>query len=120
MFTYLIQAGCGDGPIKIGKAVRPRKRLRALQCGNAYLLTLVAVVEGDIECLLHRLCETHRLRGEWFRPECMGDLRELVDNPLLVADSRLYEVLEQFEANKKETGFLGRSRYECPRLSDAC
>lgn len=68
-FVYFIQAG-EDGPIKIGVATEPFKRLAELQTGNPARLRIVAIVEGDtgMERALHDRFAEHRLEGEWFKP----------------------------------------------------
>lgn len=66
---YLIQAGVG-GPLKIGCAAEPRKRLSDLQTGSPEPLTLVLAILGGLreERELHeRFAASHR-RGEWFNP----------------------------------------------------
>lgn len=67
--VYLIRAG--DGPIKIGVAIDPQKRLSEIQVGNPLKLELLASVPGDqnTERLLHRKFSAHRMSGEWFSPE---------------------------------------------------
>lgn len=68
-FVYFIQAGEG-GPIKIGTAISPEKRLKQHQTSSHDTLVLLGVRPGDcgLEAELHhRFCE-HRLRGEWFAP----------------------------------------------------
>lgn len=72
--TYFAQRVSG-GPIKIGRAFEPAKRLRDLQNGAGERLLLLAV--SDIpEADLHLRFERHRLPGlgtknvksEWFQP----------------------------------------------------
>ena len=68
MSVYLIQAG-ENGPIKIGRAVDPERRLRGLQCAHYETLTLRRVWPGDWaeEVALHRAFADFRIRGEWHR-----------------------------------------------------
>lgn len=68
-FVYFIQMG-GDGPIKIGWAYDPRKRLMDLQCASPFDLHMLFMAPGDAieEGLLHGRFARGRLRGEWFRP----------------------------------------------------
>lgn len=56
--------------IKIGVAVQPVDRLRQLQIGNVRKLELVdwAPATARLEEFFHRLLDSHRIRGEWFRP----------------------------------------------------
>lgn len=67
VFTYFIQRG-DDGPIKIGRAKRPRARLRTLATASAEPLRLLATLEGDHEGALHLRHAADRMQGEWFRP----------------------------------------------------
>lgn len=85
-FTYAIGEE-GDGPVKIGVAKDPIKRLRSMQTGNPRRLRVERVLIGDmaIEKLLHEMWESfaivapHQRRKvdappgtEWFR----GEIRE--------------------------------------------
>jgi len=71
---YFIQAGF-DGPVKIGVAYSPERRLQSLQCGNAYRLRLIGTIKPKsprgayrVESMLHGAFADDRLEGEWFRP----------------------------------------------------
>lgn len=65
--VYFIQAG-DDGPIKIGVAEKPMKRLAELQVASPVELNLLAVMKGgvDRERRLHTKFAEWRLHGEWF------------------------------------------------------
>ena len=80
MAVYMIRAGA-DGPVKIGVAAHPQKRLSALQTGQPETLTILRVLEGDrhFESALHRHFAHRRTRGEWFKHcnEMLGDLEFL-------------------------------------------
>ena len=67
---YFIQAG-EDGPVKIGKADNPVKRLAALQIGSSERLYIRAVLDepDEVEGRLHRMLEKFRVNGEWFKLE---------------------------------------------------
>lgn len=67
--VYFIQAG-EAGPIKIGIAAHPMRRLAALQCARDEKLQLLAHMPGDvgIEWSLHMKLAAHRINGEWFQP----------------------------------------------------
>jgi hypothetical protein len=67
-YVYFIRAGDGDGPIKIGIAYAPRKRMQELQTTSPDKLVLLATIPGDYghEHHLHRTFAADRLRGEWF------------------------------------------------------
>ena len=67
-YIYFIQAE--SGPIKIGRALKPKVRLGELQTANHEDLKLIATVPGDAwaEAEYHRQFGEWRLRGEWFEP----------------------------------------------------
>lgn len=69
MPIYMIQVG-EDGPVKIGFADNPAKRLKHLQTARAEPLRLVRILDGTQadERLLHRRFAKRRIRLEWFRP----------------------------------------------------
>jgi Meiotically up-regulated gene 113/MarR family len=61
------------GPVKIGKATNPRKRLKDLQTTSPFPLSLEYVAECDaesasdrIERLAHKNLQAKRMGGEWF------------------------------------------------------
>lgn len=66
---YFIQQGA-SGPIKIGLAKHPRRRLNNLQVGSSEPLNLVLDFRGppEMERLLHGLVRRYHMRGEWFTP----------------------------------------------------
>lgn len=66
-FVYFAQEA-DDGPVKIGTARNPVKRLAMLQTGNPRDLQLRVVVPGDsrVEQSLHWRFWEYRLCGEWF------------------------------------------------------
>lgn len=68
-FVYFIRAG-KRGPIKIGWAVDPDRRLAALQTATADTLRIIAVerAERTREGHLHHRFTKLRLSGEWFAP----------------------------------------------------
>jgi Meiotically up-regulated gene 113 len=82
---YFIRAG--NGPIKIGISKNPIRRLRALQTPNAKPLTLLGVMEGDLETErdIHRQFRNSRIRGEWFctSPELLRFIDSECDPALL-------------------------------------
>lgn len=75
---YVIREG-GDGPIKIGTAVKPRERLATLQLGNHRRLHLVLVIPGTqkLERFIHHELAREQVIGEWFRPS--GRTRDIVE-----------------------------------------
>jgi hypothetical protein len=92
-FVYFI--GEEDGPLKIGTATNPVKRLRSMQTGNPRRLKIENVILGDrqIESLLHDMWEDFAIRSpyskgkqfdrpgtEWFKPEIRtAGLLEIAD-----------------------------------------
>lgn len=68
-WIYFIRSG-EDGPVKIGRAKDPRKRLMRLQTGSSDDLVLETAMLGgpEIEKKLHKAFRRHRIHGEWFRP----------------------------------------------------
>lgn len=66
-FVYFIQQG-ESGPVKIGYAHDPLKRMGQLQTGNPNDLTLRQVVPGNrrLETNLHHRFRDARVRAEWF------------------------------------------------------
>jgi hypothetical protein len=72
--VYFIQSGY-SGPVKIGVASSPKKRLAQLQTGNPEKLVIVKVIKGkgiDYERELHRIFADYHIRDEWFRSEVIG------------------------------------------------
>ncbi len=67
MAVYFARAESG-GPVKIGHAHNPRRRLTMLQTGNPEPLRLIRVIEGDIatEAAAHEAFAARRIKGEWF------------------------------------------------------
>lgn len=68
-FVYVIQSG-EDGPVKIGSAGRPSKRLANMQTGCWQDLFLRAAVPTPrstaVELAAHVLARDYSIRGEWF------------------------------------------------------
>lgn len=67
--VYFIQ-GVDGGPIKIGKANDPLRRLACIQAYSPVPLRILAVEPGGMrrEYTLHRQFKAARLHGEWFEP----------------------------------------------------
>lgn len=67
---YFVQALGGGGPIKVGCAFDPYRRLKQLQMFSPVELALMGYLEGDRkdEKRLHRKMKKHRAWGEWFYP----------------------------------------------------
>jgi hypothetical protein len=77
-YTYLVQCVLG-GPVKVGTAVDPDKRLVELQTGSPYPLGVLHVLPCNCEALLHRRFSDWRLCGEWFANEdrLIAEFREV-------------------------------------------
>jgi hypothetical protein len=56
------------GLVKCGVALRPKRRLAALQVGSPTLLELIADLDGNErrERAIHKRMAKHRAHGEWF------------------------------------------------------
>lgn len=69
MAVYFIQAGDG-GPIKIGFASNPLRRLSKMQSDNHERLTILSAIFGnqeDEESIRDQFSHA-RIHGEWFKP----------------------------------------------------
>jgi hypothetical protein len=77
--------GAADGPIKIGRAFVPEQRLKDIQCGYPYPLSVLATVKGGagLERAYHERYAAHRLNGEWFdrAPEILAEIERLQSPP---------------------------------------
>ena len=69
------------GPVKIGVAVDPQKRLSGLQTSHPIPLAILAVTPGSVqvEREYHQRFAAHRVRGEWFTraPEIVAEIERL-------------------------------------------
>lgn len=81
LMVYFIS--CPGNRIKIGYSIRPEKRLRSLQTGMPFKLTLLGYVPGGptLEKMLHAHFAKHRVAGEWFKatPGLMREVSLLLD-----------------------------------------
>ena len=78
MYVYFIQRVTG-GPVKIGKAERPDRRLSALQVANLDELVIRAVCLGGRPAarVLHDHFAESLIRNEWFEPTpALGDVMD--------------------------------------------
>lgn len=82
MFCYIVRAKQADGSsvFKIGMAGDVQKRLRSLQSGYPFVLTLEWQTPGgrETELELHDIFDEHRIQGEWFR--CSAESEKLLDD----------------------------------------
>lgn len=70
--------------VKIGKANKPKERLRQLQTGNPTPLVLLGFVRGNIEYeqSLHAKFKSHNILSEWF--DYAGELKEFIERILKI------------------------------------
>lgn len=73
MSVYFVQSQAG-GPIKIGYAAHPTKRLGDLKVGSPQPLVLLLEITGGraLESELHARFSAGRLHGEWFAADTAG------------------------------------------------
>lgn len=96
-WLYFIQQG-DDGPIKIGHARSPRRRLGELQPGSSDDLHIVAACEdgAGLESEVHAALRDHWIRGEWYDADAV--LTFLVERwrvPLAVLEEAGYVAVPQ-------------------------
>jgi len=111
-FVYAIGEE-NDGPLKIGKAKDPIKRLRSMQTGNPRRLRVEAAIVGDryTENLLQEIWEAHAIRSirqeakadappgtEWFE----ADVREKLIPVLLTAAKGQAEFIHDCVSEQKD------------------
>ena len=72
-YVYIMRSGHGDGPIKIGVASNPEKRIAGLQVGNPVAIILLTKIlmpnrkaAYDLEWWLHKRFNRNRMEVEWF------------------------------------------------------
>lgn len=99
---YFIQAGT-RGPIKIGYAADPHRRIKSLQTANSEKLTLLKAIEGDIdfEKRIHKALKKYRLNGEWFSFEAVAAISEFGESSIETEEhgGKLYPVLTRNAEN---------------------
>ena len=93
---YFIQVE-NNGPIKIGRAIDPKDRLKKLQIGNHKKLNLIAVIPGKsaLESKIHSDLKEFRRDGEWFNPttEVLDYIRNIQCSEYEIEDGVPYAVL---------------------------
>jgi hypothetical protein len=79
MRTFVYFVLCNDEFIKIGVSASPAERLKDMQVGNPYALSLEYFEEGSFseESRYHHTFRNHRTQGEWFAYH--GKLKKWVD-----------------------------------------
>ena len=70
IYIYFFQIGA-CGPIKIGRAISPERRLKTIQGCCPWPIRSLGHVAGiaNHELAIHTLLADFRMEGEWFRPE---------------------------------------------------
>lgn len=73
--------GSDMGPIKIGMAIDPKKRIKELQTSHPAKLEILATCPGGQpqEAAYHQQFAAHRLNGEWFErhPDILAEIERL-------------------------------------------
>lgn len=74
VYVIAVEAGTGEGPVKIGISSNVGKRFRTLQTASPYKLGLVHEftvpnrdIAREIEECFHAVQKRHRTVGEWFK-----------------------------------------------------
>lgn len=95
--VYFIQSIDG-GPVKIGVATDPKRRLVALQNSCPVRLQVLCIMLGgyEMERGLHRLFSAGRLHGEWFSEDTPGLLEYISEQ-----NGRLMEKRPRYEASPR-------------------
>jgi Meiotically Up-regulated Gene 113 (MUG113) protein len=110
MPVYFIQAG-DDGPVKIGWAKQPAKRIAQLQTGHHVALNLLRLVDGDLrdEARFHKAFREQRIVREWFmfdplmltlpvpKPEPKRVVDKLISTPKMPRMTEYSEVRDTLE-----------------------
>lgn len=112
-FVYFIQVG-DQGPVKIGRATDPERRIAALQTGSPEDLHLRDVIPGaaPLEAAMHQRFAPARIRGEWFGAEYLPVI-------LVYASGLAESAIQVYEGDGERPYVLGngaRSAQEVLRL----
>lgn len=72
-----------SGLIKIGKSINPEKRMHSLSNGAGAHPEILAVINSDVETVLHKKFAAIRVFREWFLDDgsIAAYLSELMENP---------------------------------------
>jgi len=96
--VYFIQCGI-DGPIKIGCAIEPWRRIKQLQTASHEELVLLKSIPGGRkrEAEIKKVLITHRKRGEWYEPvhKVLTFIKSLDEAEYEVIEYRAYAVLRR-------------------------
>jgi len=96
--VYFVQYG-SNGPIKMGYAIEPWRRVKQLQTASHEELVLLRSIPGSRkrESEIKKHLIVHRKRGEWYEPasEVLGFIKSLDEAEYEVIDNRAYAVLRR-------------------------
>lgn len=106
---YLYAISNGD-QIKLGMSSNVRNRLKALQTSNPNVLVLLweyyvadnSLDAASAERKLHKACHRHKIRGEWFKYECLGIVKEF--NPNKQVCNTKWEFAKLININSRSKG----------------
>ena len=102
---YFAQIDIPGGPVKIGFATKPERRIKELQKQMPWKLKILKTTEGTQkeELILHRMCREYRIIDsngrEWFKPECMALLKfkeEIAKENLTAEKEMTYEEIKKY------------------------
>jgi hypothetical protein len=100
---YFIQAGGPKGPIKVGVAVAPQRRLQSHQAPNPQELSLLKVVPGDYrrEARIKKDLKPWCQKGEWYHPtpEVLAYIRKCGCAEYEVHNGKAYAVVYRDKEN---------------------
>jgi hypothetical protein len=89
--AWIYFACCGtDGPIKIGRAADPHKRVRDLAVGSPIDLVILGAILSERpeeeEAEIHERLREHCVRGEWFVAEMVHQEMKRLETRLVAPD----------------------------------
>ncbi len=71
-----------DGPVKIGTAVKVKRRIKDIQAGNHRKLQVIGIfpnVSRNLEYTLHNYFQDKRIRNEWYESSVLQEIGELFE-----------------------------------------
>jgi hypothetical protein len=99
---YFMQRG-SNGPVKIGTAVDPQKRMRTHQTSSAEPLGLLLVIAGSTkrEAEIHAALIDSHISGEWYNPtsELFALIEQLREPEFEVHGIKAFAVLRRRDAS---------------------
>lgn len=109
-YVYIMQSGQRGGPIKIGVAKDPERRIRELQTGNPRTIVLRIKIKMPsrsaayaLEAWFHNKFWAARLEGEWFQSK-LCNIKKAVDSYINNAS------ISGVEVGERERLFAGKTR----------